>query len=286
MSKIKEADEHAERQLRQLAVADSRERDLQAHVGDLEASTAKLERESHILRERSMRSFRATSDQKAELADFLVQCLEDVKGRIVTVTQAGDSRDGHEADVSVSAGRLDDLSLGQRERAIHYLLENLHSTKWAAALPDLGLGTGRASSGRDAGVPPLSSAPASLPPIGDPRGAGASPSGAAALASAVANSDVRDASGACVSVATQTKYMPVIADMWSSLGPLGMNPGDDGPVGAEVRPWGAKMRTLKSLPQQRRTTGTYLKTGTKGGRDGDRGYYLAGTASIGTEYEL
>lgn len=79
--------------------------------------------------------------QQDEVAKFLISCLQDVKAQIVTVVR--EQKEGaDEPEISVMPGRLEDLSLEQRERAICYLLEKLHAFQSSKQQRLLGLNRG------------------------------------------------------------------------------------------------------------------------------------------------
>eukprot|EP00239_Pterosperma_sp_CCMP1384_P004132 CAMPEP_0197853914 /NCGR_PEP_ID=MMETSP1438-20131217/23662_1 /TAXON_ID=1461541 /ORGANISM="Pterosperma sp., Strain CCMP1384" /LENGTH=510 /DNA_ID=CAMNT_0043468489 /DNA_START=481 /DNA_END=2010 /DNA_ORIENTATION=- len=96
----------------------------------------------------------AFQTQQDETAKFLIACLQDVKQQIITVVRE-QREDGSEPEITVMPGRLDELSLEQRERALSYLLEKLHAFQSSKQQRLLGLGRGM-----DLGLvlPPISSA--------------------------------------------------------------------------------------------------------------------------------
>eukprot|EP00238_Polyblepharides_amylifera_P010930 CAMPEP_0196590072 /NCGR_PEP_ID=MMETSP1081-20130531/65461_1 /TAXON_ID=36882 /ORGANISM="Pyramimonas amylifera, Strain CCMP720" /LENGTH=518 /DNA_ID=CAMNT_0041913055 /DNA_START=52 /DNA_END=1605 /DNA_ORIENTATION=+ len=92
--------------------------------------------------------------QQDEVAKFLITCLQDVKQQIITVVRE-QMDDESEAEITVLPGRLEELSLEQRERAICYLLEKLHAFQSSKQQRLLGLHRG---GGADTGLvlPPIS----------------------------------------------------------------------------------------------------------------------------------
>ena len=64
---------------------------------------------------------------------------------------------------------------------------------------------------------------------------------------------------------------------------MGLEP-VDGPISAEVRPWGFKARPQRTLPQQRRTQATFLRA--KKGDEPADGFYSAGQHTTGTSFDF
>eukprot|EP00240_Pyramimonas_obovata_P004772 CAMPEP_0118924344 /NCGR_PEP_ID=MMETSP1169-20130426/2521_1 /TAXON_ID=36882 /ORGANISM="Pyramimonas obovata, Strain CCMP722" /LENGTH=416 /DNA_ID=CAMNT_0006865445 /DNA_START=354 /DNA_END=1601 /DNA_ORIENTATION=+ len=79
--------------------------------------------------ERKTAEAEALREEQDEAARFLITCLSDVKKQIVTVVREMevDGDDDDRDDVTVLPGKLEELGLEQRERAICYLLEKLHA---------------------------------------------------------------------------------------------------------------------------------------------------------------
>ncbi len=120
---------------------------LEERIGDLELALhlAKLQSQEQVQQVETMQQrlagARAVNEAQQQAQDttvrFLTQCLEDVRSKIVTLVreEGGVEAEGSAAaaaelglgdNVTVVTGRLEELSVEQRERVLAYLLEKMH----------------------------------------------------------------------------------------------------------------------------------------------------------------
>ncbi|EFJ51363.1 hypothetical protein VOLCADRAFT_103408 [Volvox carteri f. nagariensis] len=161
----------------------------------------------------------AVSASYDETAKFLLQCMADVREKVVTVVReervlapegSSDSAGGGSgsgggggpqsvADITVLPGRLEELSLEQRERVLAWLLERLHVYTVNRGLTGPGLGLGFASEPFAAAAAGIAAAGSGL--VGAvPAGAGGASSAAAAAAAVVAGRGGGEASSTGVTL--------------------------------------------------------------------------------------
>lgn len=200
--------------------------------------------------------------QQDETAKFLIACLQDVKQQIITVVR--EQRDEEaEPEITVMPGRLDELSLEQRERALSYLLEKLHAFQSSKQQRLLGLGRGM-----ETGLV--------LPPIASSKADAYYGGGGGAMSTDFFNASsfnypfIQGAQGlgkgdkSVVSVAVQTNQPDFIGNMWQDMGkePVYQQP-EAASIGAaraevasEVRSWGTRSTTM---PLNNKGTATFLK---------------------------
>mmetsp|Transcript_46176 Transcript_46176/g.76941 ORF Transcript_46176/g.76941 Transcript_46176/m.76941 type:complete len:534 (-) Transcript_46176:917-2518(-) len=224
-------------------------------VQDMEARANDLEDELNVNREEmiavKLRADHKTEEaevlreQQDEVARFLITCLSDVKKQIVTVVREHQDDDDDDPEVMVLPGKLDELNLEQRERAICYLLEKLHAFQSSKQLRLLGLHRNHHNS---------------LPPISGRENEGYGGSGAASKPTKKgAGNYYFPPKG--VTLATQTTelssvVLPNTQAVMSSqmLGKLNQSI-DSNPLG-EARGWG---RRADSLPLSSKGSVLYLK---------------------------
>ena len=190
---------------------------------DLEEAKAEAE-----AREEEVKAFDVRQD---ETARFLITCLQDVKKQIVTVVRDVDGENEKE-ETRVLQGRLDELSADQRERALGYLLERLHTFQSSKQHRLLGLGR---PVDDHLVLPPISSAAAAQDPF---AGFGAGPG--------------RGFDGGLekpsVSMGVQTNDHDLVARQWRDAGKAPVN----GHVLADLRPWGKKVPVSNALAYKKR----------------------------------
>mmetsp|Transcript_26507 Transcript_26507/g.50366 ORF Transcript_26507/g.50366 Transcript_26507/m.50366 type:complete len:539 (+) Transcript_26507:469-2085(+) len=142
LAKLKQQDVAKRDEEEELARQAEYAEELQGRLMETQEELSQRTDEAHTLSRTVDRSksevemFRAQQD---EVAKFLITCLQDVKAQIVTVVR--EQKDGEaEPEISVMPGRLEELSLEQRERAICYLLEKLHAFQSSKQQRLIGLG--------------------------------------------------------------------------------------------------------------------------------------------------
>ena len=145
-------------------------------------------------------------------------------------------------------GRLDELSLEQRERALSYLLEKLHAFQSSKQQRLLGLGRGM-----DSGLvlPPISSAKH------DPWYGGQGGNDAFFTANSFSYPFMHGANEGgekqFTSVSVQTNQVDIVAGPWSEWGKEPVNQKN---VSGEVRDWGTRS---SSMPLTHKNQTTFLK---------------------------
>ena len=155
LEKLKHQEESKRMDEAGLQQADDEMDELEMRCADLEKqlsqTTADHEalRMEHVKKNEQLDSFMSSQD---EAVCFLVACLQDVKRQIVTVVDgaSGGAASGSSAagasELVMLPGRLEELSLEQRERALGYLLERMHS--FTSTKQKSLLGIGRPQAGR------------------------------------------------------------------------------------------------------------------------------------------
>lgn len=165
LEKLKHQEESKRMDEAGLQQADDEMDELEMRCADLEKqlsqTTADHEalRMEHVKKNEQLDSFMSSQD---EAVRFLVACLQDVKRQIVTVVDgasggaAGGSSSAGASELVMLPGRLEELSLEQRERALGYLLERMHSFTSTKQKSLLGIGRPQADSGFV--LPPIAAA--------------------------------------------------------------------------------------------------------------------------------
>ncbi|GLC46586.1 hypothetical protein PLESTB_001618000 [Pleodorina starrii] len=161
LSKLQEQGYAAAESDEVVGALDQRLADLAQHLHLAQLQLEEKSAEAEQLRERldaKTAEADAVSASYDETARFLLQCIADVREKVVTVVReerllppaaegSGGSAGGGGgavADITVLPGRLEELSLEQRERVLAWLLERLHVYTVNRGLtgPGLGLGLG------------------------------------------------------------------------------------------------------------------------------------------------
>lgn len=166
LARLKAQDEGLKADSQNLLKADEDIDDLEARYYDLEKQLAQTSADHESLRAEHARKGEQLENLMAsqdEAVHFLVACLQDVKRQIVTVVDGvgGGGAGGAAAsggvgpDLVMLPGRLEELSLEQRERALGYLLERMHSFMNSKHQSLLGIGRAQHDSGLV--LPPIAS---------------------------------------------------------------------------------------------------------------------------------
>eukprot|EP00899_Mesostigma_viride_P020212 jgi/Mesvir1/28192/Mv04747-RA.1 len=243
----------------------------------LQARLRETEQEKERYRELYEKAAVDLESQQAEMdatAKFLVTCLQDVKRQIVTVVREGKSEEdgeGTAGDLVVLPGRLEELNLKQREKALGYLLSKLHAFQSSKQTRMLGLG-----------LPTSASENFILPPISQ-RGEKGADSGLGGLLSPTGEHSYAVGSssggGGGVSSAPSFGFSPSSLHMSRSVSNLPSSPsasainvnssiGVQTPTGSselteallaglrdDAKPWGKRSEQLPLTP----TRNTFLK---------------------------
>ncbi|GAX79973.1 hypothetical protein CEUSTIGMA_g7412.t1 [Chlamydomonas eustigma] len=291
--------------------------DLETHVSDVEGQLKLSQLQVEELLHQLQQTKSKLSDRNAmievwsarhnQATQFLMTCLEDVKDKIVTLekpSSAGFQGSSNSAfglpepplpEVAVLPGRLDDLSLEQRERVLSHLLERLHAftkaqqLEAAAGAPSssiqshaqtnvfsrgsLGMGPAAVPVGSTVSLPripafPRRNYPATIP-ISQSVVAAAQDAASHSLmgiASSNGNGNGRSALSVTVGGRGGNGLLPVIeSDQEQSPNgddDLGIPPVDDllTKVMSDVRPWGKRSQEMNLTTSKH---GVFLK---KGGR--------------------